>query len=179
MNRIFAWNQWTSHQSPTLEWLLITPNIKCGINLTHSFPNFNGEAIESWELKGNFIPHFTVHVIMFPCMLLSLGYMDASPDSKVHGANMGPTWVLSAPYGPHVGPMNLAIRDMMTRTSNHQVAIRLTVRSREASKQAWVLKETRRFEICLSYKSLSNNSNDVYPFRIIINLISKTRVTLR
>ena len=35
----------------------------------------------------------------------------AAPDSKVHGANMGPTWVLSAPYGPHVGPMNLAIRE--------------------------------------------------------------------
>ena len=33
----------------------------------------------------------------------------AYPDSKVHGANMGPTWVLSAPDGPHVGPMNLAI----------------------------------------------------------------------
>ena len=32
------------------------------------------------------------------------------PDSKVHGANMGPTWVLSAPDGPHVGSMNLAIR---------------------------------------------------------------------
>ena len=32
------------------------------------------------------------------------------PDSKVHGANMGPTWVLSAPDGPHVGPMNIAIR---------------------------------------------------------------------
>ena len=31
------------------------------------------------------------------------------PDSKVHGANMGPTWVLLAPDGPHVGPMNLAI----------------------------------------------------------------------
>ena len=31
------------------------------------------------------------------------------PDSKVHGANMGPTWVLSAPDGPHVGHMNLAI----------------------------------------------------------------------
>ena len=31
------------------------------------------------------------------------------PDSKVHGANMGPTWVLSAPSGPHVGPRNLAI----------------------------------------------------------------------
>ena len=31
------------------------------------------------------------------------------PDSKVHGANMGPTWVLSAPDGLNVGPMNLAI----------------------------------------------------------------------
>ena len=30
------------------------------------------------------------------------------PDNKVHGANMGPTWVLSAPDGPHVGPMNFA-----------------------------------------------------------------------
>ena len=35
-------------------------------------------------------------------------------DSKVHGANMRPTWVLSAPDGPHVGPMNLAIRVFMT-----------------------------------------------------------------
>ena len=32
------------------------------------------------------------------------------PDSKVHGANMGPTWILLAPDGPHAGPMNLAIR---------------------------------------------------------------------
>ena len=33
-------------------------------------------------------------------------------DSKDHGANMGPTWVLSAPDGPHVGLMNLAIREV-------------------------------------------------------------------
>ena len=33
------------------------------------------------------------------------------PDSKVHGTHLGPTWVLSAPDGPHVGPMNLAIWD--------------------------------------------------------------------
>ena len=31
-------------------------------------------------------------------------------DSKVHGANMGTTGVLSTPDGPHVGPLNLAIR---------------------------------------------------------------------
>ena len=29
------------------------------------------------------------------------------PDGKVHGANMAPTWDLSAPTGPHIGPMNL------------------------------------------------------------------------
>ena len=31
------------------------------------------------------------------------------PDNKVYGAYMGPTWVLSAPGGPHVGPKNFAI----------------------------------------------------------------------
>ena len=38
------------------------------------------------------------------------------PDNKVHGANMGPTWVLSAPDGPHVGPMNLVIWGKTTRS---------------------------------------------------------------
>ena len=33
------------------------------------------------------------------------------PDSKVHGANMEATWVLSAADGPRVGHMNLAIRE--------------------------------------------------------------------
>ena len=37
---------------------------------------------------------------------------ESSPDSKVHGANMGPTWALLALDGPHVGSMNLAIRVM-------------------------------------------------------------------
>ena len=30
------------------------------------------------------------------------------PDSKVHGANMGPIWGRQDPDGPHVGPMNFA-----------------------------------------------------------------------
>ena len=36
------------------------------------------------------------------------------PDGKVHGANMGHTWVLSAPDGPHFGPMNLTTGVYMT-----------------------------------------------------------------
>ena len=31
---------------------------------------------------------------------------DTIPDSKVHGANMGPIWGRQDPGGPHVGPMN-------------------------------------------------------------------------
>ena len=34
-----------------------------------------------------------------------------NPDSKVHGANMGPIWGRQDPGGPHVGPKNLAIRE--------------------------------------------------------------------
>ena len=30
-------------------------------------------------------------------------------DSKIHGANMEPTWALSAPDGRFVGPMNLVM----------------------------------------------------------------------
>ena len=32
----------------------------------------------------------------------------AFPDSKVHGANMGPIWGRQDPAGPPVGPMNFA-----------------------------------------------------------------------
>ena len=42
-----------------------------------------------------------------------------APVSKVHGANMGPTWVLSAPDGPHVGPMNLAILGIHHHSKRH------------------------------------------------------------
>ena len=37
--------------------------------------------------------------------------MLVNPDSTIHGANMGLTWVLSAPGGSHVNPMNFAIRE--------------------------------------------------------------------
>ena len=37
------------------------------------------------------------------------------PDSKVHGANMGPIWGRQDPGGPHVGPMNFAIWDGLCR----------------------------------------------------------------
>ena len=39
-----------------------------------------------------------------------------TPDSKVHGANMGPIWGRQDPAGPHVGPMNFAIWDITVLT---------------------------------------------------------------
>ena len=38
------------------------------------------------------------------------------PDSKAHGANMGPNWGRQDPSGPHVGPMNLAIWVCFSKT---------------------------------------------------------------
>ena len=63
-------------------------------------------------------PRFTrfvdCYALLWFCCVQSCQY--PSLDNKVHGANMGPTWVLSAPDGPHVGPMNLAIRGVTSLT---------------------------------------------------------------
>ena len=42
--------------------------------------------------------------------------MDSIPDSKVHGAHMGPTWGRQDPGGSHVGHVNLAIWDYSVYT---------------------------------------------------------------
>ena len=44
---------------------------------------------------------------------LQLEISNENPDSKVHGANMGPTWGWQNPGGPHVGHVNLAIREYL------------------------------------------------------------------
>ena len=58
---------------------------------------------------------FTIH----SAMCYTSG--DACPDNKVHGANMGPTWVLLAPDGSHFGPMNLAIRVCIAQLGHRQL----------------------------------------------------------
>ena len=49
--------------------------------------------------------------------------LETIPDYKVLGANMGPTRVLSAPGGPHVGPMNLAIWDTISASTINAVPV--------------------------------------------------------
>ena len=50
----------------------------------------------------------STQVARFNTQMLSYQYI---PDSKVHGANIGPVWGQQDPDGPHVGPMNFAIWD--------------------------------------------------------------------
>ena len=68
-----------------------------------------------WTSFSNSIYH---SFLLTPTSVLSVSpsgfskYTDI-PDSKAHGTIMEPAWALSAPDGPHIGPMNLAIRDVV------------------------------------------------------------------
>ena len=45
---------------------------------------------------------------LFP-VIIDLNPQWTAPDSKIHGANMGPIWGRQDPGGPHVGPIKSAI----------------------------------------------------------------------
>ena len=97
------------------------------------------DNIRSW-LFNKMALHCNTHVAGWSHKL--------TPDSKVHGANMGPTWVLSAPGGPHVGPTNLAIRDPIK-------AICL-----------WCAKKTRIYSASAKLKYHFGNSGILYRYTV-------------
>ena len=57
-----------------------------------------------WDVIDYSCPDFNITLLK---ALLKLKY--EYPDSKVHGAKMGPIWGWQDPGGPHVGPMNFDI----------------------------------------------------------------------
>ena len=57
---------WLSSHMPSEVW----------DEITYPFPNFNGGTFEVWEWISNFLPHFTGHVIIYPCwMYFSYQYL--------------------------------------------------------------------------------------------------------
>ena len=42
--------------------------------------------------------------------------------ARLMGANTGPTWALSSPGGPHVGPMKLAIRNIIHENPQNNIS---------------------------------------------------------
>ena len=51
-------------------WISNYTHYKVWDEITCPFPNFNGGAVEAWEWISNFIPHFSGHVITYPCWLM-------------------------------------------------------------------------------------------------------------
>ena len=79
---------------------------------THNAHNFT-------RIKSFFL--FTIHLelpfkTLYEVYVLGARIKHSFPESKIHVTNMGPTWVLSAPGGPHADPMNFAIRVMFYDT---------------------------------------------------------------
>ena len=102
------------------------------------------------------------------------------PDSKVHGSNMGPTWVLSAPDVPHVGPWTLLsgmAKHIHMNTKNAQLYLNITKPNKQnhlhfswdicqaSSLMGWASQRSRfvfvlaRFPITLD---ISNSSPGIY-----------------
>ena len=72
---------------------------ECSVFWLHFYGSISPEPKLQW-----------IHVITCHEGSIPANTRRLDPDSKVHGAYMGPTWGRQGPGGPHVGPMNLAIR---------------------------------------------------------------------
>ena len=65
-----------TYQEPLLlAWIISIPvrvgnyiHYKVWYEITYPFPNFSVGAVEVWEWIDYFIPHFTGHVITYPCV---------------------------------------------------------------------------------------------------------------
>ena len=77
-------------------------NAKC-VCKVHLFYKFY-QMLLSYQFCFSWIVSSTGRFVIMPVHI---------PDSKVHGANMEPTWALSAPDGSHLGLMDLAIRESL------------------------------------------------------------------
>ena len=107
------------------------------------------------------------------CVRTCRPQFDAIPDSKVHGAHMGPIWGREDPGGPHVGPMNFAIWDVI----KHYFYITLPDYTKFAlvtiTIMVWVLK---LILACYVYKSMpmwyTINHNKTQPWWPLLGILS-------
>ena len=78
-------------------------------------------------------------MLTFPIVfnLHNLANWNVNLHSTVHEAYMGPTWVLSAPDGPHVGPINLAMRGYIPFMALAGMISCLSIKKQPASHSTW------------------------------------------
>ena len=87
-----------------------------------------------------------------------------TPDSKVHGANMGPVWGRQDPGGPHVGPMNLAIWDYTQYCTRYGNACKNT----KPNRRSHLIKCNQRHALYWhTIRTMWNGSTEMSWFNII------------
>ena len=95
------------------------------------------------------------------------------PDSKVHGANMGPTWGRQDPGGPHVGHLNLALWDYLTPgivrliKPATVVQLKLFPTKNRRSHVITVISLCGIFAVCIAYSALNNIMHSRRPSFVI------------
>ena len=89
--------------------------------------------------------HWRAHDINMYIPLTLRNARCMTPDSKVHGANRGPSWVLLAPDVPHVGSMNLAIRGLPDNKDPRIDIDEISIRSESVW---WMYHRSRSDGIC-------------------------------
>ena len=78
------------------------------------------------------------------------------PNNKVHGANMGPTWILLAPDGPHVGLMNLVIKVIIPVNLDLGYHIGQYRPRGSTVGVLWEIKSVNHFNIWLTLEAIGN-----------------------
>ena len=120
---------------------------------------------------------YITHAIMYAHTYTQITYIQRIqkniPDSKVHGANMGPTWVLPAPDGPHVGPINLAIRVLMAHVFLSCVVAQyglILPKSFRTSSLTWlpILHESTRRNDSITMKQSLRAKTSMFPRHLVI-----------
>ena len=110
----------------------------------------------SWRIRKSFILKWKGRIYSL------IHNISWDPDNKVHGANMGPTWVLSAPDGPHVGPMDLAIRGCRIASYFRHLLFRTQHKSMQYSCKLWY-----HYDLIYRNKSMQDTEYATYDLIII------------
>ena len=75
--------------------------------INHNINTWNISSLNVWWQYDMFTAWLCFVLLWLCCEFQQIHTV--YPDSKIHGANIGPTWGRQDPGGPHVGHMNLAI----------------------------------------------------------------------
>ena len=71
-----SWDHSYRHELSLIPaWISNYTNHKVWDEATYPFPNFNGAIVDVCEWISNFIPYFTLHVIIYTCWVLELNHV--------------------------------------------------------------------------------------------------------